>query len=72
MAGLALQRLQEHEIFHVCDSLCAGATPEKIVGVVGVAVLLGEGPAMVYACEALEALEQFKAQERALTGGVRT
>jgi len=72
MAGLALQRLQEHEILHVCDSLCAGATPEEIVDAIGVAVLMGGGPAMVYACEALEALEQLKAQERALTGGVRT
>ena len=72
MAGLALQRLQEHEILHVCDRLCAGATREEIQEAIGVAVLMGGGPAMVYGSHALEALEQFESRERALVGGMRT
>jgi hypothetical protein len=28
---------------------------------VGVAILMGGGPAMIYGCEALEALDQFDA-----------
>lgn len=45
--------------FHVHDSLRAGASKEEIVETVGVAILMGGGPAMVYACEALEAVKQF-------------
>ena len=45
--------------FHVRDAIQAGATPEEIAETVGVAVLMGGGPSVVYGCEALEALEQF-------------
>jgi len=45
--------------FHVHDSLRAGATNAEIVETVGVAILMGGGPAMVYGCEALEAVKQF-------------
>ena len=31
---------------------------------VGVAIFMGGGPAMVYGCEALEALDQFGAGEK--------
>ncbi len=47
--------------FHVRDAIQAGATPEQIAETVGVAVLMGGGPSVVYGCEALEALEQFMA-----------
>lgn len=47
--------------FHVSDALGAGATHEQIVETVGVAVLMGGGPAMVYGSDALDALEQFAA-----------
>ncbi len=47
--------------FHVRDAIKAGATPEEIAETVGVAVLMGGGPSVVYGCEALEALEQFMA-----------
>ncbi len=49
--------------FHVHDALKAGATKEEISETIGVAVLMGGGPSVVYGCEALEAVEQFEAVE---------
>ena len=46
--------------FHVHDSLDAGATTAEISETIGVAVMMGGGPALVYGCEALEAVEQFQ------------
>ena len=46
--------------FHVHDSIKAGASRPEIVEAIGVAILMGGGPAMVYGCEALAALEQFE------------
>ena len=46
--------------FHVHDALQAGATREEIAETIGVAILMGGGPSMVYGCEAFEALEQFE------------
>lgn len=45
--------------FHVKGALSAGATAEQIEETIGVAVLMGGGPAMIYGCEALDALEQY-------------
>jgi AhpD family alkylhydroperoxidase len=45
--------------FHVHDALMAGSTSEEILETIGVALLMGGGPALVYGCEAMEALEQF-------------
>jgi len=47
--------------FHVHDALENGATSEEILETIGVAICMGGGPALVYGCEAMEALEQFKA-----------
>jgi AhpD family alkylhydroperoxidase len=47
--------------YHVHDSLRAGATRQEILETVGVAIMMGGGPAAVYGCEALEALEQYEA-----------
>lgn len=47
--------------FHVHDALENGATSEEIIETIGVAVCMGGGPALVYGCEAMEALDQFKA-----------
>lgn len=47
--------------YHVHDALKAGATHEEVVETIGVAVMMGGGPSVVYGCEALEALEQFEA-----------
>lgn len=47
--------------FHVHDALEAGATRDEIMEALGVAILMGGGPSMMYAVEAVEALEQFMA-----------
>lgn len=46
--------------FHVKDALTAGASCEEIMETIGVAVMMGGGPAVVYGCEAMEALKQFE------------
>jgi AhpD family alkylhydroperoxidase len=48
--------------FHVNDALEAGATREEILEALGVAILMGGGPAMMYAVDALEALKQFESE----------
>lgn len=48
--------------FHVNDALKAGATRQEIVETIGVAILMGGGPAVMYGSEALEALNQFEAE----------
>jgi len=45
--------------YHLRDAMRAGATREEILETLGVAIMMGGGPAVVYACEALEAMEQF-------------
>ncbi len=47
--------------FYFHDAVEAGATHEEIVEAIGVAILVGGGPAVVYDSQALEALEQFEA-----------
>jgi AhpD family alkylhydroperoxidase len=54
--------------YHVHDALKAGATREEIIETIGVAVMMGGGPATIYGCEAYEALDQYKtslAEEKA-------
>lgn len=46
---------------HLHDALRAGATREQVMEAIGVAVLMGGGPASVYATDAMRALEQFEA-----------
>lgn len=46
--------------YHVHDALKAGATDEEVCETIGVAVMMGGGPAVVYGAEALEALGQFR------------
>ena len=46
---------------HVHDALRAGATAEQVHEAIGVAILMGGGPASTYATHALRALEQFEA-----------
>jgi AhpD family alkylhydroperoxidase len=46
--------------FHTHDALRAGASRPEILEALGVAILMGGGPSAMYACEALEALEQFQ------------
>lgn len=47
--------------YHVHDALEAGATHPEIAETIGVAVLMGGGPAVMYGAEALAALDQFEA-----------
>ncbi len=49
--------------FHVHDALEAGANHQQIFETIGVAVLMGGSPAMVYGCDALQALNEFYAQQ---------
>lgn len=46
--------------FHVHDALKAGASREEIVEALDVAILMGGGPALMYALEAMEALKQYE------------
>lgn len=46
--------------YHVHDALLADATHEEIIETIGVAILMGGGPAAVYGSQAFEALEQFE------------
>jgi AhpD family alkylhydroperoxidase len=50
--------------FHVHDALNAGATRAEILDALGVAVMMGGGPAAMYACDALTALEQFESAHK--------
>ncbi len=45
--------------YHVHDAVKAGATRQEIVETIGVASLMGGGPASIYAAHALDAVEQF-------------
>jgi AhpD family alkylhydroperoxidase len=47
--------------FHVHDAVKAGATRAEIVEAIGVAILMGGGPSLMYGVEAYEALGQFEA-----------
>lgn len=47
--------------FHVHDALKAGASRPEIVEAIGVAILMGGGPSLMYGLEAYEALGQFEA-----------
>ena len=44
---------------HVHDAMEAGATREEFADALGVAVLMGGGPGMIYASHAIEAVEEF-------------
>lgn len=47
--------------FHTHDALEAGASCEEIMEALGVAVMMGGGPAVIYATHVAEALDQFEA-----------
>lgn len=47
--------------FHVSAALSAGANRQEITETIGVAILMGGGPSMIYGLEALEAVKQFSA-----------
>ncbi len=45
--------------YHVHDAVKAGATRAELVETLGVAIMMGGGPASMYAAHALDAIEQF-------------
>ena len=49
--------------FHVHDALNAGANRQEILDAIGVAILMGGGPSMVYGCEAMQALNEFEREQ---------
>ena len=46
--------------YHVHDALQAGASRREVAETIGVAVMMGGGPSVVYGAEAHAALEQFE------------
>ena len=46
--------------YHINDALKAGATHDEIAGTIGVAILMGGGPSVVYGSQALDALKEFE------------
>ncbi|NBD32977.1 MAG: carboxymuconolactone decarboxylase family protein [Cyanobacteria bacterium] len=47
--------------FHTHDALKAGASKDEIMEALSVAILMGGGPAMMYAVHVIEAVEEFEA-----------
>jgi AhpD family alkylhydroperoxidase len=54
-----VQRCDDCIALHMHDALRAGATREEAHEAIGVALLMGGGPASTYATHAIRALEQF-------------
>ncbi len=46
--------------YHVHDAVAAGASREEVIETIGVAIMMGGGPSVIYGAEALEALDQFE------------
>jgi AhpD family alkylhydroperoxidase len=46
--------------FHTHDALQAGASKEEIMEALDVAILMGGGPAMMYALHVIKAVEEFQ------------
>jgi AhpD family alkylhydroperoxidase len=49
--------------YHVHDAVKAGATYDEVLDTIGVAIMMGGGPAVVYGAQALEALKQFEMED---------
>jgi AhpD family alkylhydroperoxidase len=45
--------------FHIHDAIQAGASRQEVLETIGVAILMGGGPALIYGLDALDALDQF-------------
>lgn len=46
--------------YHVHDAMKSGASENEIAETVGVAILMGGGPSVVYGIEAMQAVAQYK------------
>jgi AhpD family alkylhydroperoxidase len=58
-------RCDECIAVHLHDALEAGATKQEVVETLGVAILMGGGPAMMYSTHAIAALKEFEAAQPA-------
>ncbi len=54
-------RCNECITYHLNDVIKAGATDEEIIETINVSVMMGGGPALMYATHAYEALREFRA-----------
>lgn len=54
--------------YHTHDAIGAGATRQELLETIGVAILMGGGPAAVYAAHALDAIEQFMMETAVVAG----
>lgn len=45
--------------FHVHDAIKAGCTADEIMETIGVSIMMGGGPSVIYGCDAMAALKQF-------------
>jgi AhpD family alkylhydroperoxidase len=50
--------------YHVHDAIQAGATRPEMIEAIGVAIMMGGAPAAVYATYAIDAIQQFSAEEK--------
>jgi AhpD family alkylhydroperoxidase len=50
--------------FHTHDALEAGASREEVLDALGVAILMGGGPSVIYATHVLRAIEDFQGSAR--------
>lgn len=56
--------------YHVHDAVAAGASRQELLETIGVALMMGGGPASIYAAHAMDAIEQFLPEPNlAVTGG---
>lgn len=54
-------RCNECITYHIHDAINAGATDEEIVETINVSVMMGGGPALMYATHAYRAMEEIRA-----------
>ena len=52
--------------YHVHDAVAAGATRQELLETIGVAIMMGGGPASMYAAHALDAIQQFTSRSTAV------
>lgn len=62
-----VQRCDDCITLHTHDALRAGATADQVHETIGVALMMGGGPASTYATHALEALKQFSSEPSPLS-----
>lgn len=59
--GIAIAiRCNECISYHMADALNAGASDEEIIETINVAVMMGGGPALMYATHAYEAMKEMR------------